>query len=145
MDARDDAALARPFDGDAGAKKEGRLAEGPARPSPLAKTAAELAKAYPAEPNPDVLLMEVHAQRGSKRLDFRLVDRARGGLSAMSRTTAFTGAAAAHLLALRRFEVPGSHPPEALGADEALAQALLADLKERKITVERGSRLRVGA
>ncbi len=126
-------------------KKEGRLAEGPTRPSALAKTAAELAKAYPAERNPDVLLMEVHAQRGARRLDFRLIDRAQGGLTAMSRTTAFTGAAAAHLLALRRFDIPGSHPPEALGQHDDLAQALLADLKERKITVERGSRLRVGA
>jgi len=126
-------------------KKEGRLAGGALRPTPLFKTAAELARAYPAERNPDVVLMEIHAQRGPKRLDFRLVDRAQGGLTAMSRTTAFTGAAAVHLLALGAFDVPGSHPPEALGRNEGLALRLLADLKERKVTVERGSRLRVAS
>lgn len=124
-------------------KREGRLAEGSARPTLLSQTAALLAKAYPAESNPDVLLMEVHARRGSKRIEFRLVDRWQGGLTAMSRTTAFTGASAAHLLAQGRFDVPGSHPPEALGRDQGLAEALLADLRGRNVTVERGTRLRV--
>ncbi|HVM45686.1 MAG TPA: saccharopine dehydrogenase C-terminal domain-containing protein [Candidatus Thermoplasmatota archaeon] len=100
-------------------------------------TAAALGRSYPGEEHPDVLLMEVRAQRGAERRAWRLADVRREGLSAMARTTAFTTTAVARLLARGDFREPGVHAPERLGLAEGLAARVLAELGARGVGVER--------
>jgi saccharopine dehydrogenase-like NADP-dependent oxidoreductase len=119
----------------------GKLAGGPSGRSAAAKTAAALARDFPGASHPDVLLMEVVGRGPGGSAAFRVVDRGTAAATAMSRTTAFTAAAAAHLLATCRFDLPGAHPPEVLGKRRALLAAVLSDLKARGIVVARTSKL----
>jgi lysine 6-dehydrogenase len=111
--------------------------------SPHLATAASLNRHFPGTKFPDYLLMEVHAGRGKSRRAFRVLDRAKRGTSAMSRTTAFTAAAATQALARLKFTEPGEHPPEKMGASAAARSAILRDLNEHGVKVGRRSLLRL--
>lgn len=94
-----------------------------------------LAKRYPDTEYSDVLLMLVEANKGSQRRFWRLIDRYTNGQSAMSRTTGYTTAAIAMVLARKKFTEPGVHPPEFLGKDANLTAEIVADLAERQVVV----------
>jgi lysine 6-dehydrogenase len=106
----------------------------------LQGTATSLGRRFPGAEHPDRLLMEVHAERGEEARAYRVHVQHADGLTAMSRATAFTAAAGAVVLAERRFDIPGVHAPEALGADAT--ERVLAELASDGIRVERGARLR---
>ncbi len=101
--------------------------------TPLTDAAADLAERFPGESHPDWLLMEVHADFHGKHLASRVLAEPAGGLSAMSRSTAFTAAAAAHALAQGKFKKPGLHPPEVMGGRGAMRDGVISDLRERGI------------
>ncbi len=110
---------------------EGRLAEGKAK-----ATAADFAARFPGEKFPDFLLLEVQAKSGGKTVASRVLASASDGLTAMSRTTAFTATAAAHALAVGAFKQPGLHAPEVMGGNPRFKQLVLDDLAARGIVVE---------
>lgn len=103
---------------------------------PMRGTARILAHRFNGDEHPDFLLMVVEAERGGRRVAWRLYDERRDGVSAMSRTTGYTAASVAALLARRRFTEPGLHVPERLGEEPALVEAVLADLRERGIRID---------
>lgn len=98
-------------------------------------TARALGARYPGDAHPDALLMIVEGRRGDARRAWRVLDERRDGVSAMSRTTAFTTASVAMMLARGEFTEPGVHAPERLGSDAALVKRLLSDLGERGVGV----------
>ncbi len=98
--------------------------------------ARTLGKKYPADKFKDLLLMFVEGRKGSQSISWRLLDRATDGNSAMSRTTGFTTAATAMVLARKQFVEAGVHAPERLGHDPKLTQIILDDLKERGVVVQ---------
>lgn len=102
----------------------------------LDSVARILGQRYPADKFVDVLLMYVEGRKGNKIASWRLIDRFRDGNSAMSRTTGFTTAATAMVLARKDFATPGVHPPERLGHEAKLVQIILEDLKERDVQVQ---------
>lgn len=97
--------------------------------------ASHIGKKYPAADYPDFLLMVVEASRAGKSMRWRLLDHCTDGISAMSRSTGYTTAAVAMLLAGKKFTEPGVHPPERLGHSAPLVQELIADLFERGVKV----------
>ena len=99
-------------------------------------TAKALGNRYPAESYPDYLLMQVEAYSGSRSKSWRLLDRARDGESAMSRTTGYTTAAVAMVLARKQFSEPSVHAPERLGAESKITETILQDLARRNIEVK---------
>lgn len=99
----------------------------------LPNTAASLNSKYPASAYPDYLLMVVEAEKGGKKMAWRMLDKHTDGISAMSRTTGFTTAAVAMLLARGQFKTPGVFPPEELGKDANLVKAVIDDLAERGV------------
>ncbi len=94
-----------------------------------------LGNRFPAAKHPDVLLMVVEARNGKEVCSWRLIDRSKDGLSAMSRTTAFTTAATAMVLARKQFTEAGIHPPERLGHSAEVTKAMLSDLSEHGVEV----------
>lgn len=99
-------------------------------------TAKKLGTKYAAEKYPDFLLMVVEASRGDKTLAWRLMDRHTNNESAMSRTTGYTTAAMAMVLARKQFSIPGVFAPEKVGEVEGIAQIIVDDLKERGVKTE---------
>ncbi len=97
--------------------------------------AQTLANTFPAEKHEDVMIMLVEAAKGSKKMAWRLIDHFKDGMTAMSRTTAFTTAATAMILARKQFSEPGIHPPEHLGHNMEVTKAMLQDLAEHGISV----------
>lgn len=95
--------------------------------------AEAFASRYPAENHPDVLLMVVEAKKGREVRSWRLIDRRHEDESAMSRTTGYTTAAVAMVLARKEFSEAGVFPPEKLGQYPALVRTILADLSERGV------------
>jgi len=102
----------------------------------IQNTAKKLGTKYAAEKYPDFLLMVVEAKRGNKALAWRLIDRFTNGESAMSRTTGYTTAAMAMVLARKQFTTPGVHAPEKVGEVAGLTQIIIDDLKERGVVTE---------
>jgi saccharopine dehydrogenase-like NADP-dependent oxidoreductase len=96
--------------------------------------ARSLGERYGADQYPDALLMIVEASKGKERRTWRLIDRRLNGESAMSRTTGFTTAAVAMLLAKKQFCEPGVHPPERLGS-RVLTAAIVDDLAHFNVRV----------
>jgi saccharopine dehydrogenase-like NADP-dependent oxidoreductase len=90
---------------------------------------------FPAEKYPDVLLMLVECSRGKEKRAWRLIDRRTKDQSAMSRTTGYTTAAVAMVLARRQFTEPGVHPPERLGALAPVTTTIVEDLAARGVRV----------
>lgn len=105
--------------------------------------AKSLLKKYPEQKYPDYLLLMIEVRRGDEFLSWRMLDRYTNGLSAMSRTTGFTTAAVAMLLARKQFTEPGVHPPERLGAEPGLAQVVVEDLARRGVKIVELSRVTV--
>ncbi|MBX3135327.1 saccharopine dehydrogenase NADP-binding domain-containing protein [Candidatus Obscuribacterales bacterium] len=99
-------------------------------------TAKKLGSKYSADKYPDFLLMVVEATRGNKTLAWRLMDRATNCESAMSRTTGYTTAAMAMVLAKKQFAKPGVFAPEKVGEETGIAQIIVDDLKERGVKTE---------
>jgi lysine 6-dehydrogenase len=100
--------------------------------SAIAKT---LVEKYPEAKNPDFLLMVIEAKKKGERRLWRLIDRRTNGMSAMSRTTGYTTAAVAMVLARKQFTEPGVHAPERLGASQELTTAIVNDLKVRGVGI----------
>jgi len=95
-----------------------------------------LGERYPADEHPDMMVMLVEGRRkGGKRKAWRLIDRKTNGQSAMSRTTGYTTAAIAMVLAKRLFNQPGVHAPEVLGKNASLTEHILDDLSKRGVVV----------
>jgi len=82
---------------------------------------------------PDVLLMVVEARRGKQVKLWRLIDRRHEGQSAMSRTTGYTTAAVAMVLARGEFKEHGVFPPEKLGQFPKIVEGIVGDLAERGV------------
>lgn len=99
-------------------------------------TADTIEKKFPGRLHPDFLLMKVICRKGARRLGWRLHDKMTDGHSAMSRTTGYTTAAIAMLLARRQFTEPGVHAPEKLGEHEHLTRAILDDVNAHGLNVE---------
>lgn len=99
----------------------------------ISTTAKKLGTKYAAEKYPDLLLMVVEASKGNRTLAWRLLDRYTDGESAMSRTTGYTTAAMAMVLARKQFKTPGVHAPEKVGEVENIAQIIIDDLKARGV------------
>lgn len=94
-----------------------------------------IATRYSSDAFPDVLLMVVEAKRGKELRAWRLLDKRTNNQSAMSRTTGYTTAAVAMVLARKQFTEPGVHPPEHLGRDPKLTNVILEDLARRGVKV----------
>lgn len=109
--------------------------------------AAHFVDKFPGDSYPDRLLMEIWAEKAGHQRKYRLHDirpsNAPGTATAMARSTGFTTAAAAVLLARKKFTTPGTHPPEVLGRDSTCMNDLIADLAERGVTVHEKSLLRM--
>ncbi|MBX9686650.1 MAG: saccharopine dehydrogenase NADP-binding domain-containing protein [Candidatus Obscuribacterales bacterium] len=112
-------------------------------PTAFHAIAGTLGNRYPSHANKDVLLMLVEGKRGNETRAWRLIDRYHDGMSAMSRTTAFTTAATAMVLARKQFSEPGVHPPEDLGHNPEVTKAMLADLAQHGVMVTELSPARV--
>ena len=97
--------------------------------------AKALVEKYPEEKNPDFLLMVIEAKKKGDRRLWRLIDRRTKGMSAMSRTTGYTTAAVAMVLARKQFTDPGVHAPEKLGASQELTATIVSDLKARGVSI----------
>jgi saccharopine dehydrogenase-like NADP-dependent oxidoreductase len=106
----------------------------------LPATASALERRFPGAEHPDRLLMEVQAEGGDQARAYRVHVQRAGGRTAMSQATAFTAAAGALALARGRFDLPGVHAPEALGADAT--EMVLTELVHDGIHVEAAGRLR---
>lgn len=76
----------------------------------------------------DLVVFLVDVVRGGRRERVTLVDRAQGGLTAMSRTTALTCAAFARWAAEGTLRETGVVPPERIGADERAFRFILESL-----------------
>lgn len=104
--------------------------------STVAAVANRFGAKYPDHKYPDVFLLVVEAERGRERRAWRLIDRRTGDQSAMSRTTGYTTAAMAMVLARKQFTEPGVHAPEYLGRDPKLTKIIVDDLNERGVSVQ---------
>lgn len=95
----------------------------------------------PGEEEFTLLSVEVEGEREgrSARKAWTLLDRTdpATGDTSMARTTAFPAAAVARLVVEGTWAEPGVVPPEILGADEAIARAVLDDLAARGVRVQR--------
>jgi saccharopine dehydrogenase-like NADP-dependent oxidoreductase len=98
----------------------------------IAKT---LVEKYPEAKHPDLLLMLIEAKKKGERRLWRLLDRRTNGMSAMSRTTGYTTAAVAMVLARKQFTEPGVHAPEKLGASKELTTIIVNDLKAHGLSI----------
>ncbi len=69
---------------------------------------------------------------------FRVLDRYdhEGEVSAMARTTGYTAAIVAGMLAGGKIGEEGVVPPERLGMDQGFTEALLSELRKRDIVIE---------
>lgn len=99
-------------------------------------TAKTLGKKYSADKYPDFLLMVVEAKKGNVTRKWRLIDYFTDGQSAMSRTTGFTTAAMAMILARKQFTTPGVFAPEKIGEVGNLTQIVIDDLAARGVVTE---------
>jgi lysine 6-dehydrogenase len=90
----------------------------------------------------DLLAMQITVQgkaAGRRRgYAFRVLDRYdhEGGVSAMARTTGYTAAIVAGMLAKGEIAEVGVVPPERLGMDQGFTEKLLSELKKRDIVIE---------
>ncbi|MBI4564322.1 MAG: saccharopine dehydrogenase NADP-binding domain-containing protein [Planctomycetes bacterium] len=76
----------------------------------------------------DLVVLLVDGVRKGKRLHAQIIDRPKDGLTALSRTTAFTCAAFARWAMEGRIRDTGVVPPENIGADEAAYRFIVNDL-----------------
>lgn len=81
------------------------------------------------------ILVEGDAGGRPKRVQYDLFDRRdrKTGFSSMARTTGFPAASAARLVLAGTFVRKGVSPPEFLGAEEPVFQAVMADMAARNV------------
>lgn len=81
------------------------------------------------------IIVEGTAGGRAKRVQYDLFDRRdrQTGFSSMARTTGFPAASAARLVLAGAFVRKGVSPPELLGAEEAVYQAVMADMAARNV------------
>ena len=90
----------------------------------------------------DLLAMQINVQgkAAGERCGyvFRVLDRYdhEGGVSAMARTTGYTAAIVAGMLAEGEIGETGVVPPERLGMNQAFTRSLLSELRKRGVRVE---------
>ena len=90
----------------------------------------------------DLLAMQITVKGesgGEKRgYVFRVLDRFdhEGKVSAMARTTGYTAATVASMLATKRIKQVGVVPPEKLGMDQGFTKDLLSELRKRNIVIQ---------
>jgi saccharopine dehydrogenase-like NADP-dependent oxidoreductase len=90
----------------------------------------------------DLLAMQITVQGtagGEQRgYVFSVLDRYdhEGKVSAMARTTGYTAAIVAGMLAEGKIAEAGVVPPERLGMDQGFTEALISELKKRDIVIE---------
>ncbi len=90
----------------------------------------------------DLLAMQITVQGrvdgGRRGYVYRVLDRCdhEGGVSAMARTTGYTAAIVAGMLAEGEIAEKGVVPPERLGMDHGFTWKLLSELKKRDIVIE---------
>jgi saccharopine dehydrogenase-like NADP-dependent oxidoreductase len=115
-----------------------------ARVSPLALTSKLLFRQWRLEEEDEdltVMRVVVEGRRGGRRErdTWDMVDRRdpESGLSSMARTTGFTCAAVARLVASGRFQKAGVSAPEEVGADAGCFEAVMAELAARGVRFER--------
>ena len=126
----------------AGLFSKDEVVVGGQRVRPLDLTSAVLFPKWTyAEGEEDLTALRVEAEGLQAGVRVRLVDELLDHYSqgeratSMSRTTALPCALFARLLAAGTFSRPGVHAPEALGADEALVEHVLAGLRARGVHV----------
>lgn len=83
----------------------------------------------------DLVVLLVEIVRSSKSERFTMVDRARNGMTAMSRTTALTCAAFARWASQGGIRETGVVPPERIGADERAFRFLFDALARHDIVI----------
>ena len=100
-------------------------------------TARALNNKFSSEDYPDFILMhvETRSKTGNKVKSWRMLDRATEEESSMARTTGYTTAAVAMVLARKEFTEPGVFPPEKLGKDADLTEIILKDLADHGVVV----------
>lgn len=104
-------------------------------PDTVNTVATQVGKRFPSDDFPDVLLMVIEARHGNDRRTWRLIDRRTENESAMARTTGYTTAAVAMVLARKQFTEPGVHAPERLGHDAKLTGIIVEDLTAHGISI----------
>lgn len=104
-------------------------------PETINAVAKQLGTKFASDAFPDVLLMVIEARRGNERRSWRLIDRRTNNQSAMARTTGYTTAAVAMVLARKQFTEAGVHAPERLGHNEKLTRTIIDDLTARGINI----------
>ncbi len=89
------------------------------------------------------MIIEVKGEAGGEEAGYKyyVLDRfdREKGVTAMARTTAYTASIVAGMLAKDEIEEKGVIPPERLGMNEAVAERLLSELKNRGVTVKESS------
>ncbi len=89
------------------------------------------------------MIIEVKGKAGGEEKGYRyyVLDRfdREKGVTAMARTTAYTASIVAGMLAEGVIEEKGVIPPERLGMNEAVAERLLSELKNRGVIVKESS------
>jgi saccharopine dehydrogenase-like NADP-dependent oxidoreductase len=110
---------------------------------PRSVTAALMFPLWKFEPGEEDLVVLRVVAEGSKggrptRYRWDMIDRydAATDTRAMSRTTGYPAAIMARLIADRRFDKPGVHPPEIPGREPGILDAVLAELEKRGIRFE---------
>jgi hypothetical protein len=91
--------------------------------------ASVLRAAYTADPPRDLVVLDVRVDKRRATM----VDRYRGGLTAMARTTALTCAVFARLAAEGGLSAKGVVPPETIGADARAYSFMSAELGRRGV------------
>lgn len=95
----------------------------------------------PGEPEFTILRVMVEGRRteGRVRFTYDLYDEYNGisGIHSMARTTGYVCTSMARLIAGGRFDRPGVHPPETIGTEARLLDAVVASLAERGIAIAR--------
>lgn len=110
--------------------------------SPRVSTARILERSLKKPEVGDLLAMKVEVEgesRGeTKKFSCSLLDRFDGarGVTAMARTTGYTAAGIARMLARGMIKTKGVIPPEKVGMDASIFGGLISDLRERGIRVE---------
>lgn len=81
------------------------------------------------------IIVEGRADGRDQRIQYDLFDRRdrQTGFSSMARTTGFPAASAARLVLAGAYVRKGISPPEYLGAEEAVFQAVMADMAARNV------------
>jgi len=108
--------------------------------SPRELTAQLLEEKLSLPETKDIVVMKVHVKgrKGAHKIvyEYMLMDRQRGNVTAMARTTAYTASAVARLLIKGEIESKGIIPPEIFGMNEKIFNKIMAHLTERGVNVQ---------